>query len=416
MKAYWALLAGLLVALAGGVGFHLLAEDAGYVLISFAGWSLETSLVVALLLLLFGWLLLRWLWLVLRAPLHWWRQRRRQKARERLAGGYLALLEGRWAQAEKLLQRAAQEPSQRQAALLGAAQAALARGEHDRGNRHLGQAAAAGATAACAVVNAGRLLAAGTPAAAAELLEASARERPLPPRGLELQILALIDAGRGAEALALRGRLRHSGVVVGEPLAALEARVAAAALSQASSADELERLWQQLDRRERVAASVTQAYARAALRFGAAGAAASAIERALDKQWDDALAADYGQLVAAPLAPAIRIAEGWLQQHPDSAGALLALGRLCRRERLWGKSEQFLLRALPGHPAAAWEALAELFVDRGDEARARQALFNALRAARGEDTTPLRSITATVAETAVPELRNAMGLPQLPSS
>lgn len=39
-------------------------------------------------------------------------------------------------------------------------------------------------------------------------------------------------------------------------------------------------------------------------------------------------------------------AERWLQQRPEDAGLLLALGRMCVRQRLWGKAQSYLEASL----------------------------------------------------------------------
>jgi HemY protein len=47
-------------------------------------------------------------------------------------------------------------------------------------------------------------------------------------------------------------------------------------------------------------------------------------------------------------------AESWLQQHPGDPGLLLALGRLCMQQELWGKARSYLEASLavgPSHVA-----------------------------------------------------------------
>ena len=42
----------------------------------------------------------------------------------------------------------------------------------------------------------------------------------------------------------------------------------------------------------------------------------------------------------------IQQAEAWLEQHPSDPNLLLALGRLCRRQQLWGKARSYLEASL----------------------------------------------------------------------
>lgn len=65
-----------------------------------------------------------------------------------------------------------------------------------------------------------------------------------------------------------------------------------------------------------------------------------------DDQWQSGLALLYGRLGAGDATARIARAEGWLRRHPDDAALLLALGRMCLRQRLWGKAESYLEASL----------------------------------------------------------------------
>jgi HemY protein len=57
----------------------------------------------------------------------------------------------------------------------------------------------------------------------------------------------------------------------------------------------------------------------------------------------------------------IEQAEKWLGQHSDDAGLLLALGKLCLHQKLWGKAQSYLdasVSVTPSH--AAYTALGQL--------------------------------------------------------
>ena len=124
MRRLVVLIALLALALLGAWLWHWVARDPGYVLIALNGYSIETTLVVAIAAWLALWIVLWVLLLALRFPLRYLDQRRKHQSRECLAGGLVALHEGRWRRAEKLLRRAAREPQHRFPALLGAARAA----------------------------------------------------------------------------------------------------------------------------------------------------------------------------------------------------------------------------------------------------------------------------------------------------
>ena len=99
------------------------------------------------------------------------------------------------------------------------------------------------------------------------------------------------------------------------------------------------------------------------------------IESALDGYseagWQPELAALYGGLTGPGLTARIARAEDWLRQYPGEAALLLALGRMCMNQRLWGKAQSYIEASLATDETRdAHLALAALCdkLERGDEA------------------------------------------------
>ena len=416
MRWLWRLLLVLALASAGALLYQHLAADPGTVQLTWRGWVVESTVVVLVVALTLAVLLLLLLLWLVRLPLRVWRRSRQRQARERLAEGLMALHEGRWSRAEKQLVAAARDRALRLPALLQAARAAEARGDAGRVQQLLARAGEADGESALLLIGVERLLEEGRAALACERLEAAASAGALPPRGIELRLRALAACGRADEALGLLSAARRSHVLDDATLEALERSLAAAALAEAQSAEDLQRRWQGLAKALRLQPQVVDAYAARGGALGLDEEAAGAIEQALRRQWDERLAARYGRVPSSQPARRIGRAEEWLAAHPDSPGLLLALGHLCRLEQLWGKAEDYLERALAnGGGAAAWEEVAALHADRGDEARARRALQNALRSGRGEAplALPGRSLLRPVALPDEREERDAHGMPRL---
>lgn len=99
---------------------------------------------------------------------------------------------------------------------------------------------------------------------------------------------------------------------------------------------------------------VVLAAARALAAQGADAEVQKLIESALDndegESWQSELAAIYGRLAGGDQTARIARAEAWLRRHPDDAVLLLALGRMCVRQRLWGKAENYLDASLAVEP------------------------------------------------------------------
>ncbi|OGS99875.1 MAG: heme biosynthesis protein HemY [Gallionellales bacterium RIFCSPLOWO2_12_FULL_59_22] len=120
-------------------------------------------------------------------------------------------------------------------------------------------------------------------------------------------------------------------------------------------------------RRGRIAAAA----ARALIRHGGCPLAQQLLSDSLNAQWDSELVALYGDCRSGDLIEQIKQAEKWLKQHDDDAGLLLALGKLCLQQKLWGKAQNYLdasISVTPSH--AAYQALGQLAEQSGkaDEA------------------------------------------------
>lgn len=90
-----------------------------------------------------------------------------------------------------------------------------------------------------------------------------------------------------------------------------------------------------------------------------------------EADWNDDLVALYGKLAGADATGRIARAENWLRRHPEDGELLLALGRLCVKQRLWGKAQSYLEASQAvGDGREARLELARLFDQLGREEEA----------------------------------------------
>lgn len=108
---------------------------------------------------------------------------------------------------------------------------------------------------------------------------------------------------------------------------------------------------------------------------GAEDEAAEVIEDCLEdgrvEFWQNDLVALFGSLAGKEQTARIARAEKWLLKHPEDAGLLLTLGKLCAQQRLWGKAQSYFEASLALDPTPqAYLELARLFdkLGREDEA------------------------------------------------
>lgn len=120
---------------------------------------------------------------------------------------------------------------------------------------------------------------------------------------------------------------------------------------------------------------VVLAAARALVAQGAEAEVQKLIESVLDAvgegEWQPDLVAIYGRLTNSEQTSRIAKAEAWLRRHPDDARLLKALGRMCLRQRLWGKAQSYLEASLSVEPSQQGHLeLARLFdqLERSEEA------------------------------------------------
>jgi HemY protein len=414
MKTWLTLLVLLAVACLAAFTWQWIAADPGYVLVRYADTSVETTLIFAVVALLFVWGVVNLLWRVLRAPLAAWARRRRRRGRERIAGGLVALAEGRYTHALRELERASHESGLQAPALLAAARAAQARGDGARAAALLSRAP----PAAAIVLNARFQLEQHRPEAALALLKPQVDKSTLPPAGWQLLAEAALRSGDAATAFAALPELARAQAMAPQALAALQARTLAAVLAAAPDRDRLNELWSGLSKAQRSIDEAVTAYARRAAEIGQILAGMSALEGALRRQWSEPLIVCYGELGPAEADARLRYAEGWIAQQPNSAGLALTLGRLCIQCRLWGKARGYLERGLGIEPSPPlWEALGDCHAGRDDFPTAARCWRNALLAARSEPTQPLPqapSATALSTRAAVVEERSEHGVPRLP--
>jgi HemY protein len=415
MRAWLALLVLLAVACLAAFTWQWIAADPGYVLVRYGGTSIETTLIFAIVAGVFVLAALRLLWGALRAPLAAWSRSRRRRGRERIAAGLVALVEGRHAQALRDLERASRQSGLQAPALLGAARAAQARNDGARAGALLARAP----PAAALVLRARFALDQERAADALALLKPQMDKSTLAPAAWPLLVEAALRSADAATAQAALPGLARAQVLAPAAVAALEARVLAAALAAAPDRERLDALWSGLAKAQRRQPETIAAYARRAAELGQVLAGMSEIESGLRRAWSEALIVRYGELGPAEVEARLRCAEGWIAAQPNSPGLALTLGRLCNQCKLWGKARGYLERGIEIEESPAlWEALGDCSSGRGDAEVAARCYRNARGAARGAPTAALPPPPATDLSTRalIAEERSEHGVPRLPGA
>jgi len=90
--------------------------------------------------------------------------------------------------------------------------------------------------------------------------------------------------------------------------------------------------------------------ARYHLALGSPAEAQAIIEQALEREWNSSLVSLYGEAGGADAIPQIERAEKWLRAQARDPALLLALGKLCMRQELWGKAQSYIEASLALEP------------------------------------------------------------------
>ena len=245
MNVFRGLIWCLLLAAVGAIAWEVLSNDMGFVLIRWHGKIIETTVAYGLIFWLLISVALWSLWFLLRLPFIAWQALAKKQARLRLINGMQALHEGRYARAENLLLKAANEPDIKTIALMAAQDAATKLDEPQRAVQHQiallqhNPNAASELSAARALQNANAEL-------ALTLLTPLQETKKLSPYGLYLYLQALEKNHRASDALALLNSLRKEQSLAIQTLLDLELQLHASAIEHSGDADACLQQWQSL--------------------------------------------------------------------------------------------------------------------------------------------------------------------------
>ncbi|MDB5987673.1 MAG: hypothetical protein JWR16_2726 [Nevskia sp.] len=359
MIRYFLLVIAIFVA--GAAVIVLLKPDAGYVLINYGHWVAETSLTV----LVIGLALWYWLFylafklfvLAIRLPGNLRErldQRRNDRARNSFEAGLQSLFEGNWKRAEMELVRRASDHHAAHLNYIAAARAAQHQGAADRRDHYLQLAAqnkpelefTTQLAQADLQRKRGEFEATRSSALA---LRARDPQHPFAVELLAESYLALGDweplrqlliSSAGVAALTPQ---RHEALLCRATVELMRIAVSDARL------DRLKALWDAAGA-ARQHIEVVREYARGLARLNADAQALALIAQTLAQQWDGELVLLYGDLHTVDPIAQLATVEQWLGRYGEKAELLQVAGRVCLRNKLWGKARSYLEAVLQSSP------------------------------------------------------------------
>lgn len=352
MLAFYLVL--VLALLAGGFAAIQLGAETGYVLLSYGSWVLETSLLgftaaVALFFLAIYYSL-KLLGFSFTLPGRWRRaleRRRADAARDSFERGLLKLFEGQWKRAEVELVRRAADHHAGHLNYLAAARAAQRVGAGERRDRYLAlvRERAPHLQFAILLTQAELQRERGEFALVRDTASQLRQQEPGHPYALELLAEShdeLAEWSSLRALLASPGASKAMGAARWRELAARSTQELLRAAVAAARLDDLKAVWQATPAEVQALPEPARDYAQGLARLNADAEARAFIEARLEQTWDEALVLLYGPLHADDPVAQLAVLERWLQLHGERPGLLETAGRVCLKNKLWGKARSYL--------------------------------------------------------------------------
>ncbi len=378
----------MLIAASIGMGLALqLLPDPGYVLIAFADYTVETTLLVAITSLLGIIIVLKYSLALIKQvnPVrlfnvnYWFTQARTKRAQHRTLQGMLRLAEGDWQQAHRLLMQSADQSDSAVINYLAASLAAFQMKDKELWARNLQQVEKKYPSAAQAVniLKVKMQLRSGQLEQSLAMLLKLRENNPQNSYVLELLKEVYVRLQDWTHLHEIMPDLEKHKILSPDELLDLECKIFLSQLSRiaghGSNQDSvlpskkqklsvMHKIWKNAPAKLRNSEEVITAYVSLLLKVSAEQEAMQQVATFLQRQWSDELVRLFGLIETRNKSKSnnqqLLQAEGWLKARPNNAVLLLTLGRLCMRSELWAKAKEYYQASLKISPNA--EVNAEL--------------------------------------------------------
>lgn len=355
----WILFGFIVLLLSALCGIQL-QQDPGRVFISIHHWTIETTLWVGILLIIFSFVIIHVLFNFFKvlafipSQIHHWRQQRKiYQAQVMTRKGLIEFSEGYWSLAQKHLIRALPFTDTPLINYLTAARAAQELGENQRRDDFLREAKQSMPDTKIAIelTQAQLQLAHQQWEQALATLKHLQTFAPQHPHVLKL-LLALYEQIKDWQQLIVLLPLVKKASILSEPeYQKIRVKAYTQALQDLIKANHHEALTlfqEKLPADLRYHPEITALYASHLIAEQELMKAERLLRRCLKKQFSETLVNLYGQFFIH--AEQLQFAEQLIKKQPDSAMLYLSLGRICLKSQLWGKAETYLQKSISLKP------------------------------------------------------------------
>ncbi len=337
------------------IGASMLQNGSGYVLIHFGNTRVELNLVLFvllwLLLMVVVYLVWRFVSRMFSAPADmkkWQEHRNLVNTQKNLSKGFIALGQGEYKKAQKILTKTAEKTSEPLVPLLAAANAAQQQGDTHSSEYLLNKAgeAAPEAKYALQLARAEQQLIAGNMQSTQEILDSLGNKFKNNPIYLRLQSSVYLRTESWDKLIEILPKLKRKSNLGEADIKELEYKAYRHQLISAKDEKEVNTRWKQIPKDLRSDKDVSVDFVHKLVETEQHNAAAKHIETLLKEKWDNDLANLYSQLDVSNVATQIQNLEKWTAERQDNALLHLGLGRLYSKKELWVMAKESLEKSL----------------------------------------------------------------------
>ncbi len=380
MRLLLLIIISLLLAVAVGTYTE---HDAGQMIITISGWTIQTSfsffvISIVVFFLLFHFLLrmISRFW-NMPGQLGSWKKGRHQRLSEKyLSRGLMALVEGNWNKAEVSLTKGAPYSQAPLVNYLAAARAAQQLGAVERRDSYLMQAYKEDPDEEVAIglVQAELQIKQQQTEQALATLTHLHNQKPKQDQVKNMLLHTYAELKDWDAMLKLLPKVQRAGILPREQIQARQLEAYGGLLKQVGMDADKEKLsnaWLNIPRKLRTEFHLIEVYTEEKLKLTDASDCEPLIHKALKKQWDIALLGLYGLVEGKDIARQLKFAEGFLSSHAREPVLLLTLGRLSVKNKLWGKARTYLEESIEINPLPeAYRTLASVLEELGEHGAA----------------------------------------------
>ncbi len=350
MKLLITFIIGLVLALLIGI---FASHNEGYLVFSVADWTIQTSVnlfvVTIFIAFVVFYFLLRFFARLISASKdfrNYKDKKDKMRSAHLLGEGMTALIEGNWKKAESSLKKGATYSENPSLNYLAAARAAQQMGATERRDQYLKLAYGSSEITPVSVgLTQARLqFEQNQSEQALATLSNLHIENPQQPEVKRLLLKSYIDVNDWEGVIHLLPEIKKQKTLSSETINAYEHQAYAGLLENAGSINDPQKLgqvWLSIPKKMRSELYLIDVYVQQRSRNKDYQDSEILLRKALKKTWDERLVLLYGLVEGEDLSRQLAFAEGLLKQHARNTVLLLTLGRLCIKNKLWGKARAY---------------------------------------------------------------------------